>query len=88
MQPRLPGHRYGGAWAPGSCFSCGVAAEWWFTVPGGCPVNRCPNCGPVEHVIIDHAGTQVQGFMTPEDCEREKKLVVLADYRREKRKGS
>ena len=86
MQP-FPGGRYGGTYPRGSCFSCGEgAAQWWFTVDGY-PVDLCPNCGPVEHVIIDHAGTQVQGFMTPEDCEQEKKLVVLADYRREKRKG-
>jgi hypothetical protein len=38
--------------------------------------------------MIERYGTQAQGFMTPEDCEREKKLVVMADYREKKRKGS
>ncbi len=87
MQPSWAGHSYGGTYPPGSCFSCGGRAAWWFTVEGY-PVDLCPNCGPVECVMIERYGTQVQGFMTPEDCEQEKKLVVMADYRREKRKGS
>ena len=78
--PEYAGHRYGGAFPPGSCYSCGGRVEWWLDL-NGYPIDICPSCGPVEYVVIERYGTQVHCFMTSYDCEGERKLAVLTKWR-------
>ena len=76
----LAGHEFEGNYPPGSCWSCGGTVQSWSKLPRYDPVERCPNCGPVQWVVLyDHHGKPRQGFMTPEDSDRLGTLRLVTD---------